>query len=78
MFKFLGWRTGVTTEHIRDVVGDHSMLYEVIHTLQMWSMPHVTLIKQWGSISIHVSSSLDYYTTDDPSTPSKGHCSLVC
>ena len=30
----------------------------------MWSMHHKTLIKQWDSISIPVSSSLDHYTTN--------------
>jgi hypothetical protein len=78
LFRLFFPKTKVTAENVQGVVGGHAVVCGVIHPCQMWSMPHVTLIKQWGSISIHVSSSLDYYTTDDPSTPSKGHCSLVC
>ena len=35
----------------------------------MWFIPHITLIKWWDSISIPVSSSLDYYTSDEMHGP---------
>ena len=57
-------KTRVTAEHVSGVVGGDAVVYEVVHTYQMWSMPHIPLIKQWDSISIYASSSLDHYTTN--------------
>ena len=37
------------------------MVCGVIHPCQTWSMPHITLIDKWDSISIHLASSLDNY-----------------
>ena len=50
--------TRVTAEHVRGVVGGHAVMCGVIHPCHMWSMPHITPIKQLDSISIHVSSSI--------------------
>ena len=35
----------------------------------MWSMTDIILIKQWDSMSIPVSSSLDHYTSDELLVP---------
>ena len=57
--------TRVTAEHVRGVVGGHDMVCGVIHPCHTWSMPHITLIKQWNSMSIRVPSYLYHYTTVD-------------
>ena len=66
-FKLEGAKTSVKDEHARDVVWGHAVVCWVIHLFLTFSMPHITLIKQSGSgrIFIHVSSSLDHYTTDE-------------
>ena len=58
-------KTRVTTDHIMGVLGGNVVVCKIIQHCQTWSMPHITLIKQWDSISIHVLSSLDYYTIDE-------------
>ena len=62
---FLFWKTRVTAKHIRGVVEGHDMFCGVIHPCHMLSMPHIIHIKQWDSISIPLSSSLDHYTTGE-------------
>ena len=64
-FKLLGLRPRVTAEHFQGVVCGHALVCGVIHTYQIWAMLHMTLMKQWDSISIPVSSSLEHYTTDE-------------
>ena len=60
----------VTSEHVRGIVGVQTVVCGVIDPCKTWSMPHITLIKQWDCISIPVASSLDHYTTDE-----QVHCS---
>ena len=47
------------------VGSDHLVVPGVTKHCQMRSISHITLIQQWGSISIHVSLSLDHHTTGD-------------
>jgi hypothetical protein len=54
----------VRAEYIRGVVCGHVVVYGVIHSCQKWSIPHITLMEWYGTISIPASSSLDHYTTD--------------
>ena len=42
---FLLWKTRVTAEHIRGVVGGHDVVCGVIHPCQIWPMLYVPLIK---------------------------------
>ena len=63
-FKLMGPSTRVTADDVRGVVGGHDEVCGVIHPCQMWSIPHVTLIKQCDIISIPVSSSLGHSRTD--------------
>ena len=58
-------KTRVTAKHVRGVVRGHNRVCGVIHPRQTWSMSHITLIKQWESISIHASLSLGHYTTGE-------------
>ena len=55
--------SSVTAEHEGGVVGGNAVVCGVIHPYEKWYISHVTFIKQSVSISIHVSSSLDPYTT---------------
>ena len=55
----------VTAEYVWGVVGGHVMVCVTIQAYQPWSMPNITLLKQWDSISIPVLSSLDHHTTDE-------------
>jgi len=54
----------VTADHVCGVVGGDIVFIMVLHPCQMRYIPHIKLIKQWDSISIHVSSFLGHYTTD--------------
>ena len=56
-------KTRVTAEQARGVVGGHAVVCGAIHTYHVWSIHHIKLTKQCGTISIQVSSSLDHYTT---------------
>ena len=64
-FKILDLNTRLTAEHVQGVVGGDDVVSGVVHPCHMMSVPHITLIKQLDSISIHVSSSLDHYNTDE-------------
>ena len=66
MFQAYGYnnQARVTADDVRGVVGGHDMVCVVVHPCQMWSIPHISLIKQCDSISIPVSSSLGHYRTD--------------
>ena len=54
-----------TPEHTLQVVGYRSVVYGVVHPCQILSMPHITLSKQWDSISIDASSSFDHCATTE-------------
>jgi len=56
-------KSNVTSDHVWGVVGGWAVLYRVANPFQTLSMPHTTLTKQWDSISIHASCSLDHYVT---------------
>jgi len=53
----------IMAEYARGVVYGHSVIYDVRHHRQTWYIPHIILIKWWGTISIPASLLLDHYTT---------------
>ena len=65
MCRLFFLKTRVTAEHVRGVVGVHSVFYRVIEHYQTWAIPHMKVTKQWDRTCIHVSSPLDYYTTGE-------------
>ena len=63
MFRLFFPKTRVTAEHEWGVVGGNDVVSGVIHHYQTLSMYHITVMKQWDSIYIQVSSSLEHYTS---------------
>ena len=63
-FKILVPKTCITAEHVLCVVGGHDVVCDVIHACQTCVYLNIILTKQWDSIYISTSSSLDHYTTD--------------
>ena len=57
-------KTMVTFEHVCNEVDGRDVIYGVTQRCQTWSIPYITLIKQWTTISIPTSSSLYHYNND--------------
>ena len=63
-------KTRVTAEHAWGVVGGHGVVYGVIRPCRVWFMPHIPHKIVGSHIHVYVSSSLDYYITDEVYGPS--------
>ena len=63
-------KASLISEHVLGVDEGHAVVCGVIHPCPIWYIPHISLlIKQWDRISIHISSSLDHYTTGEVHCP---------
>ena len=65
LFKLFLPKTRVIADHARGVFRCHAVVCGMIHSYQTWSIPHITLIEQLHSLSIHISLSLDHFTTGE-------------
>ena len=64
-FKLLFPEIRVTAEYVRDCSSKSCNVLWGNPSLSDLVLTHVTLMKQWDSISIHVLLSWDHYTTDE-------------
>ena len=58
-------RDSIPAKHVWVVVRGYDVVNGAGHPCQIFSMPYITLSKQWDGIYIQVSSSLDHYATAD-------------
>ena len=58
-------KTTVPPESEACVVEGLAVIYGVVHPAHIFSTLYITLLKQWDSIPIQVSLSLDHYATTD-------------